>query len=121
MASKTAVDTTTWGEEAPERVTEIPLHIDAVLEPMDSGGKRQAYAWSIDAYDTVLVRAYGPVGESLPNDELTLTRSQFVKKSMDRSGRVAGTYNEFGPLNEWFVRIDVPASARIDSVTITLA
>ena len=121
MASKTAVDTTTWGEEAPERVTEIPSHIEASLEAVDSGGKRQAYAWSIDAYDTVLVRAYGPMGESLPDGGLTLTRSQFVKKSLDRAGRVAGTYNEFGPLDEWFVRIDVPASARIESVTITLA
>lgn len=119
MASKTTGQT--LGDRAPERVTEIPTDLIVEIEAVEGQGKRQAYAWSIDAYGTVAVRVYGPVGELLPAEGLTLTGAQFEYKSMDRKGQVAMLFNEDGPLDEWFVRVDAPTTAIIDSVTITHA
>jgi len=119
MASKTTGQT--LAERAPERVTEIPTALVAAVVEVAGTGKRQAYAWAIDAYGTVTVRAYGPSGETLPAGGLTLKGDQFEYKSMDRKSQVAMLFNEDGPLDEWFIRVDAPASAIIDSVTITLA
>lgn len=119
MARKTTGQT--LQERAPERITEIPTALEVVVSPVSGTGKRQAYAWAIDAYNTVTVRVYGPSGESLPAGGLTLTGDQFDYKSMDRKSQVAMLFNEDGPLDEWFVRIDAPNTAVIDSVTITLA
>ena len=119
MASKTTGQT--LADRAPERVTEIPQAIVAAVVEVEGSGKRQAYAWAIDAYGTVTVRAYGPSGETLGENGLTLKGDQFEYKSMDRKGQVAMLFNEDGPLDEWFVRVDAPATAIIDTVTITLA
>ena len=119
MARKTTGQT--LADRAPERVTEIPTALVAAVSEAEGSGKRQAYAWAIDAYGTVTVRVYGPAGETLPDEGLTLTGDQFEYKSMDRKAQVAMLFNEDGPLDEWFVRIDAPATAVIDSVTITHA
>ena len=112
---------TTLAERAPERVTEIPTALVVEVAAAPSDGKRQMFAWSIDGYDTVTVRVYGPEGETLGAKGLTLTGDQFAYRNLDRSNRVAMLFNENGPLDEWFVRVDAPKLAVIDSVTITLA
>ncbi len=112
---------TTLADRAPERVTEIPTALVAAVSEVAGSGKRQAFAWAIDAYGTVTVRAYGPSGETLGKDGLTLSADDFTYRSMDRKGQVAMLFNEDGPLDEWFIRIDAPATAVIDTVTITLA
>ena len=112
---------TTLAERAPERVSEIPTALVVEVSPAVSEGKRQLYEWAIDSYSTVTVRVYGPEGEVLPTAGLTLTGDDFVYKSLDRQSRVAMLHNEHGSLDQWFVRVDAPMTAIIDSVTITLA
>ncbi len=121
---------TTLGERAPERVNEIPTALVVEVAAAPSDGKRQLYEWSIDSYDTVTVRVYGPEGESLPEDTddkgkklgfMTLTGDDFDYRSLDRQSRVALLHNEHGPLDTWFTRVDAPKTAIIDSVRITLA
>ena len=121
MANKTAG--TSLADRAPARVAvaDIPTALVAVVEPAEGTGKRQAYSWALDAYGTVTVRAYGPMGELLASEGLTLSGDDFEYKSMDRKSQVAMLFNEDGPLTEWFIRVDAPAAAIIDSVTITHA
>ena len=112
---------------APERLSEIPTAVAAVVIPVPSKGKRSGYAWAADAYDTITVRAYGPEGEQLPGDGLTIQAKQFAWKRLDDRRILSGVFNENGPLDEWMVRIDLPLAmgGTIDqsvfSVTVTHA